>query len=404
MRSVPLSPSPWQPARDTERGIRASAVARWRSAHQDRWVALFLLARGLATAAAVALLVAHRVTDHDVSLLVGAVAAGPGAMLLVATSPRVSRSALAWGADAAIALSLVVASEDWRSPFYLLALTTLILPAVALNLRAAAAWGAAFVAAYLAVAAFTGLGSRTLDSTIRLETLATHLLVPLLVVLALSYASDLLVRLRREEERARHLALETERRRIAWDLHDSAKQRVHAAHLMISAIDPARAGAEPVDQALRELQAAIADMDTSVGELQIPLDGRRLLDVVGERAAEMAPLTRARITISGEAPELPPTLTVHAYRIVTEALLNAVRHADATAIGVVLAHRDDCLSIRVTDDGAGMNGGARPGSHGLRFMSHRAATIGARLHFATGEDGRGTSVLLDIPTPKEITP
>lgn len=398
--SVPVRLVSRPPAQDKEGGLRAAAVARWRAAHQDRWVALFLLARGLATVAAVTLLVAHRVTDHDPSLLIGALAAGPGVMLLVATSNRIRRLPFAWAADAAIALALVVASEDWRSPFYLLALTTLILPAVSLNLRHAAAWGAAFVTAYFGVAALTGFDARTLDSTIRLETLATHLLVPLLVILALSYASDLLVRLRREEERARHLALETERRRIAWDLHDSAKQRVHAAHLMISAIS-GRSEGDTADVVLRELQAAIADMDTSVGELQNPLDGRRLLDILHERAAELAPLTDARITLSGDAPELPPTLTVHAYRIVAEALLNAVRHSGATAIDVELASRDGCLSIRVTDDGAGIDRRGRPGSHGISFMGHRAATIGARLHFATGEGGRGTSVVLDIPIPEE---
>lgn len=80
-----------------------------------------------------------------------------------------------------------------------------------------------------------------------------------------------------------------------------------------------------------------------------------------------------------------------------------MRHADASAIDVVVAYRGDWLSLRVTDDGTGMDRRERPGSHGISFMGHRAATIGARLHFATGEGGRGTSVILDIPIPEEIT-
>ena len=67
------------------------------------------------------------------------------------------------------------------------------------------------------------------------------------------------------------------RQRIAWELHDSAKQRVHAAHLMLSALD--RAVADPqarglLDGALAELRNATADMETSVDELRTPLDGR----------------------------------------------------------------------------------------------------------------------------------
>jgi signal transduction histidine kinase len=357
----------------------------------------------MAAAAAVVLLLVHQVTERDGWLLLGAVVAGPVAMLLASAFQRLRRSPAAWCVDTLVALSLVVASEDWRSPFYLLALTTLILPAVALNLRMSALWGATFVAAYFAVVGFTGLDSRTLDSTIRLEVLATHLLVPVMVVLALSFASDLLVRLRREEERARTLALEAERRRIAWELHDSAKQRVHAAHLLISAVRGAtdgRTGAA-LDQGLRELQAATADMDTSVQELQSPLDGRRLDGALRALADELAPSTSARIEVRGEAPELPSSLVAHAYRIGAEAVRNAVRHADAGCIAVDMAHRDDVLSIRVTDDGKGMPPHVRPGSHGMSFMGHRALTIGARLHVGRGAGGHGTTVVLDIPIDPE---
>ncbi|HYF28294.1 MAG TPA: histidine kinase, partial [Baekduia sp.] len=307
---------------------------------QDRWLALFLLARGLATIAAGTLLIAHPVTGHDGWLMAGAAVMGPGVMIMmVAASDLLRRAPAAWLVDSVLVLALVVASEDWRSPFYVLALTTLIFPAVTLGLRRSTIWGVAFSGAYLGVAVLTGLDSRTLDSTIRLETIATHMLVPVLVVLSLAYASDLLMRLGGEQRRATHLALENERRRIAWDLHDSAKQRVHAAHLLLSAADGglARGAAvgELMQQASAQLQAATADMDTSVKELRSPLDGRRLDTALRERAAELRPLTSARIEVRGEAPAaLPVTVTAHAYRIAGEALLNAVRHAGASRIEV----------------------------------------------------------------------
>jgi signal transduction histidine kinase len=372
---------------------------------QDRWLALFLLCRGLAAAAAVGLLLAHRVTDHDGALLAGALVAGPVAMLVAARSQGARRSPSAWLADAALALGLVVASEDWRSAFYLLALTTLILPAVSLPRRRATAWGVLFAAAYLGVAALTGLEARTLGSTIRLETLATHVLVPVLIVLALSYAADLLGRLRHEERRARELAVEAERRRIAWELHDSAKQRVHAAHLLLTAARDQANGdhSTPTDQALAELQAATADLDTSVRELQAPLAGRGLDVAVRRRVEDLRSMSRAEIVVRGTAAEVPETITAHAYRIVAEAVLNAVRHADAERISVRLARDDNSLRITVSDDGRGLPRQRRPGSHGLSFMRHRAARIGGRLDLTTGPRGRGTVVVLDVPLDQEQT-
>ena len=370
----------------------------WRSTNQDRWLTLFVVGRALATAVAVLLLVVHRVTDHDALLLAGALALGPLAIVAAVTSERVRRSPLLWGLDTVLVLGLVLASEDWRSPFYLMALTTLVFPAVTLRVRPAAVWGLAFSAAYLGVAAVTGFDRDTLDSTVRLESAATHVLVPVLVVLALTYASDLLVRLGREEQRAMGLAVDNERRRIGWELHDSAKQRVHAAHLLLTAgrarVDGATA--RLVDQALGELQAATGDMDTCVGALQVTSQARPLDEALRERAGELASMTDADVVVQGSAPDLPPTVNAHAYRIVSEALLNSVRHSGATRIDLELATRDGWLRARVTDDGRGMPEHTRPGAHGLSFMSHRAATIGGRLEIGPAET-RGTSVTLDVP-------
>ncbi|MGH2897672.1 MAG: histidine kinase, partial [Solirubrobacteraceae bacterium] len=256
----------------------------------SRWMRLLLMTRLLASATAVLLLVVHRVTAHD-SILIVAVAVYTAVSLgVLSRAARLQLAPLAWLADGACVLVLVAASEDWRSPFYVLMLTALILPATGLPFRRALAWGLGFTLAYLGVAVYTELDANTLESTIRLETIATHLMVPLVVVLALAYASDVLERLREERRRAERLAVESERQRIAWELHDSAKQRVHAAHLVLSALQGQVAGAsaELVGHALSELRAAGADMDTSVAELRMPLEGRPVERLLAERAAELA--------------------------------------------------------------------------------------------------------------------
>ncbi len=96
---------------------------------------------------------------------------------------------------------------------------------------------------------------------------------------------------RRERER---LAIEAERRRIAWELHDSAKQRLSAAHLLVSSCRAASPHElEPlVSQAAIELESAGTDMDTSLAELRSPLEGRPLDVALRARAGELAPAGR----------------------------------------------------------------------------------------------------------------
>jgi signal transduction histidine kinase len=150
-----------------------------------------------------------------------------------------------------------------------------------------------------------------------------------------------------------------------------------------------------VDQALAELRAATGDMDTSVAELRSPLEGRPVDQLVRERAAELRGVAGARIDVRGELPPLPPLVATHAYRIAGEAITNAVRHAGASRIDVVM--RAEPPSILVWDDGDGLPDAVRPGAHGMRTMRNRAETIGARLEWRRGSLGRGTAVTLELP-------
>ncbi len=369
----------------------------------SRWTTLLLMTRLLAGAVAVVLLLVHRVTEYDLQLIVATLLYVGVSLAVLKAVPRLQLSALAWLADGAAVLALVAASQDWRSPFYVLMLTALILPATGQPFRRALGWGLGFALAYLGVAVYTELDADTLASTIRLETITTHLMVPVVVTLALAYAADVLERLREERLRAERFAVESERQRIAWELHDSAKQRVHAAHLVLSALQGQVEGAQAqlVGQALTELRAAGADMDTSVAELRTPLEGRSIERLLGERASELAPVSDAEITVVGMVGELPAHIAAHVYRIGAEALTNAVRHGAAEHVDVLLSRNGKTATIAVRDDGRGIPAIRRPGSNGLRAMRARADTIGADLSIGAGEDGRGTSVVLSFSTVSE---
>jgi signal transduction histidine kinase len=221
----------------------------------------------------------------------------------------------------------------------------------------------------------------------------------MLLVAALAYVRDALQRLSDEREKRERLAIEAERRRIAWDLHDSAKQRLHAAHLLVSSLlgrvpEPLE---RTVARAAVELESAASDMDVSLAELRSPLEGRRLDEALRERAGELAPDGHPVITVTGRAPALPPLVAAHAYRIGSEAITNALRHADAATIDVRVEGDARTLRLRVSDDGRGVPDERRPGASGLFAMESRAATMGGRLTLAPRADGRGTVIHLEVP-------
>jgi signal transduction histidine kinase len=358
------------------------------------WLLPYAAARLAASAFAAALIVAGGLNPNELLLVLY----GPVSTGLLLAFPSLARQRQVWLADFAITLGCVLASGDWRSPFYLLWLSTLALPAVALPLRDAVWLAVAAPLAFVAVAVVGGPSPGTLEvrST---ETLAIHLALPVLLVGALAYAAAALRKLTDERVERERLAIEAERRRIAWELHDSAKQRLHAAHLLATSLQgrvPPELDAT-VGRAVVELESASSDMDTSLAELRSPLEGRPIEEALRARAEELAALGGARIAVRGGAPSLPPLVSAHVFRIAGEAMANAVRHADAAQIDVTIEPVGRGVRLRVVDDGRGLPAERRAGSTGLLAMENRAATIGGTLEVTPPPSGRGTVVQLDVP-------
>ncbi len=356
-----------------------------------------MVARGATAATAFVLLLLPEGGSRSVTLGVVGLGYAVATIALVAGARTVRTSPLAWTADAVVTLVLIGMSASWRSPFYLLALTALVLPTTGLPMPRALAFGGVFTVGFVAASALIGIDWTALVSTPVLQSYVSHIAIPLLISFSLAYSSDLLRRLRRERDRAERLAIEAERRRIAWELHDSAKQRVHAAHLIVSSVEP-HVGSEArqgLAQVLRELQAADADMETSLTELTASIPERSLGTALRARARELSATSDTAVEVVGEAPDLPAPVAAHVYRIASEALTNAMRHARASRIEVRIAG-GDALQLSVIDDGVGIAHPLRPGAHGLRSMRSRAETIGAELEITPGKAGGGTRVALEL--------
>jgi PAS domain S-box-containing protein len=200
-------------------------------------------------------------------------------------------------------------------------------------------------------------------------------------------------------------AQEAERSRIAADLHDDAVQALSASLLRLDLLEMAL---EPADRqaalaAAREtVQRSIAALRAAVFDLRPPSLangglGRALGDYLDQCRERYGFRCHLECDIREELSEERRTVL---YRIATEALTNAGKHAGAGHVSVDVRERDGGVALRVTDDGAGFDVGAHepvPGHIGLDSMRERAELAGGRLE-VTSTAGAGTVVEAWIPT------
>lgn len=180
-------------------------------------------------------------------------------------------------------------------------------------------------------------------------------------------------------------AADDERRRIARDLHDGLQSRL--VFLAVQAGTGAdagtlRTGIEAAIDELRDLVEGV--MPTQLTELGLP--------AAVEDLADRLP-TPIVLRVAGFEQRLAPAVETAAYFIVSEAIVNAVKHAGSTTLAVSLERAGGKLSIEVADGGAG---GARVGGgNGMRGMDDRVAALGGLL--AVESAGDGTRVKAVIP-------
>lgn len=205
---------------------------------------------------------------------------------------------------------------------------------------------------------------------------------------------------RRESARQALRGQETERRRIARELHDEVGQIFTAIMLQIESC-VALAG-PALREELHELRETARAGAVDVRRIAARLRPEALEDL-GLHSALQA-LTSAfaeqtAITIDrdiGVTAPLTSDQELVVYRIAQEALTNVARHADASAVHVSLEQEDGACLLRVSDDGRGLAPGMTDSASGIRGMRERAMLIGAQLTLGAGSTG-GTAVELRIP-------
>jgi len=198
-------------------------------------------------------------------------------------------------------------------------------------------------------------------------------------------------------------AADAERRRIERDLHDGAQQRLVSLAMNLGMARERFAGApEPVRRAIAdahdEAVLALSELREFIRGLHPAVLNDRGLDAALSGLVARAPLpVRLRVDVQRPA---SPSVEAVAYFIVSEALTNVAKHAQATRAEVAVVRDGDVLRIAVTDDGSG---GAVPADSddagagtGLRGLAQRAAAVDGTLTIDSPPGGP-TVITAELP-------
>ena len=226
------------------------------------------------------------------------------------------------------------------------------------------------------------------------------LLVDLVRQAAVAIRASLLATEVQESRERLVLGREEDRRRIRRDLHDGLGPALGGVALRLDAAgnavtaDPERA-AELVRLARAEVREALDDVRRLVHDLRPPaLDDLGLEAALRQQAERLRPQVAVAVDAAG-LDGLPAAVEVAAYRIVSEALTNVVRHAGAARGTVRLEGGPTALEVSVGDDGRGIGTDVSAGV-GLLSMRERAEELGGQCEVRCPEEG-GTVVHAVLP-------
>jgi signal transduction histidine kinase len=205
---------------------------------------------------------------------------------------------------------------------------------------------------------------------------------------------------------AQQLAVVEERNRLARELHDSVTQALYgitlhaeAAFRQLKANQSEMADGQlkelrsTAQEALREMRLLIFELRPSVVEMQGLIPALRArLEAVEERAG-----MEVEINVTGKL-DLSDRIQDGLYRIIQEALNNALKHAKANRISLNVTGELASVRVEVIDDGLGFNPdtAVEGGGLGLDGMIERAELLGGNLNLES-KPGSGTKISIEVP-------
>jgi signal transduction histidine kinase len=204
-------------------------------------------------------------------------------------------------------------------------------------------------------------------------------------------------------------AQESERGRIARELHDGVGQRLALLQMslsMIAADEPSSA----LQSQLKDAQRQVAEIARELHDISAELHPARLqllglagsLDALCHDSSQQSPVGVTFTCDESQALSAGDRESLCVYRIAQEALQNIFKHSGATRAAMHLARRHGMLQLTVTDNGRGFDASVPSTGLGLTSMRQRAAVLKGRVSIHP-RDGGGTCVRAEIPfTPDSV--
>lgn len=199
--------------------------------------------------------------------------------------------------------------------------------------------------------------------------------------------------------------IESERHRIARELHDSVSQQLFAATMMLSAIN-ATISEDVPETLVKQLKMVDQVISTAQTEMRalllhlrpIGLEGKSLKEGITQILQELQSKVPLEITWDLTETTLASGNEDHLFRIVQEGVSNTLRHAKATKLEVYLRQTDSQLQLKIIDNGIGfdMAESDKLGSYGLLNMKERIASMGGTFKVLSFKD-KGTVIDMTIP-------
>lgn len=198
------------------------------------------------------------------------------------------------------------------------------------------------------------------------------------------------------------LTLQNERQRMARELHDTLAQGLAGLVLQLEATK-AHLGAQRTERAASIVEQALTRARSTLAESRAVIDNLRLsstnlIDSIQSQSERFSQATgiACQLELMPEIERLPEHISRHCTQIISEALTNTARHAQASQVTIRCGMQHKTLDLLISDNGKGFdtrqNGSA--GHYGLLGMQERARLIGAT--FGIESSAEGTKVHLRI--------
>jgi signal transduction histidine kinase len=206
----------------------------------------------------------------------------------------------------------------------------------------------------------------------------------------------------RLQRRLRRLAVVEDRERIARDLHDAIIQDLFAVGLSLQAVSQQIVVPEVHDviaDTVRRLDDTISSLRRFIFDLHPPIWSRRDLraevsELIGH-LSEPYP-THTEVVFDGPLENMPASILDDALQLISEALSNALRHAETDRIQVEIGRDREEMLLVVTDEGQGFDPDAPTTGMGLENIRARAQRAGGEATIQSTA-GSGTTVRIRLP-------